>query len=458
MAVLAFILSGAGSFLLKNGLQNISANLPSVFLGSNFINLIIVASVVAIIFAIISGIVSSILGIASIIIVDNEGKTPLGTTLRRGLGLVIPLTIVNLLTFFLTFGALFVFVLPALLFYFLFSFVQFEVVLNNQRWISSIKRSVSIVSGHFGAILIRLIVLFLIYLGYVIITSLLNKIGPDVAIFVGILSFILNLLLGWFSLAYMITLYKQARAGIKQENAKGILWIWVIAVLGWIIAAFLFFASYKVLSSGILNQVMRNSSSSPGSSIQRSINEMQPEAKIHYDKSQDLFKQMRAVQKDANKNNEQIIAETKKLNDENIAELKRALEIEPNNPKVWYELGNAYTWFSTTGRLEDGLAAYQKAEELDPKNIVYINGAGDMMIMMNRNEEAILQLQKTLRLTDKSGFANLSIARAYTKLKVYDSARENYQKAIEIFTSENSNGSYDSQILQAKKELATLPK
>lgn len=69
----------------------------------------------------------------------------------------------------------------------------------------------------------------------------------------------------------------------------------------------------------------------------------------------------------------------------------------------------------------------------------------------------MLHFQKTLRLTDKSGFANLSVARAYANLKIYDSAREHYQKAIEIFTSENQSGSYDSYILQARKELSNLP-
>jgi tetratricopeptide (TPR) repeat protein len=177
---------------------------------------------------------------------------------------------------------------------------------------------------------------------------------------------------------------------------------------------------------------------------------MSPEAKIHYDKSMQLLKEMRAVQTDPEK--------VKKLNDENIQELKKAAELDPKNAEIWYQLGNAYTWVSSTGTLEDGLHAYKKAEEIDPNNVIYINGVGDMLIQMGKYEEAILQFQKTLRLTDKSGFANLSVAHAYAKLGIKDSAKEHYQKAIDIFTSQNATGSYDEQILQARKGIAEVSK
>lgn len=258
LAGLIFIISGAGSFLLKNGLQNIPANLPAMFSNSAILTSTAITLILGLIFYII---VSAVLQIASVIIVDTDGKTPLGNTLRKGLSLIVPLSLVGLLTFFLAFGAFFLLILPALLFYFLLSFVQFEVILNNQRWTGAVKRSVTIVSRNFGAILIRLILLILIYLAYTIITNLLSKIGPDTAILVGIISFIINLFLGWFSLAYIITLYKQARAGLDQEKGKGILWMWVIAIIGWLIAIGLGFATYKTISSGVLNEIFKKPAS-----------------------------------------------------------------------------------------------------------------------------------------------------------------------------------------------------
>lgn len=453
LAVVIFILSGAGSSLLQKGPQA----LLGLFTSPQALTTTIIISVI---FVILFAIASSVLQIASVLIVDKEGKSPLWDHLKKSFSLLIPLMLVGILTFILTFGALFVFILPAILLGFLFTFVQFEVILNNQRLAEAIRRSVLLVSKHFGAILIRLIILFLIYVAYTILVNLLSKIGPDTAVLVNIVSFLINMLLGWFALAYTITLYKQARVGLEQQTGKSILWMWLIAILGWVIAAVISFAGYKIISSGGLKGIFNKSlgTNNPGVSIQRSINEMKPEAKAHYDKSQELFKQMRSIQKDSTKSKEQIIIEITKLNDENIVVLKKALEIEPNNAQLWSFLGSAYTWFTSKGTLEDGLAAYRKAEELDPNNVVYINGEGEILLQMKRYEEAVLHFQKTLRLTDRSGYANLSVAHAYANLKIYDSAREHYQKAIEIFNAENTDGSFDDEILQAKKELSSLPK
>jgi len=233
----------------------------------------------------------------------------------------------------------------------------------------------------------------------------------------------------------------------KQPKTFIALILMIIAIL--LITGYMGLSMYKGLQLG-LKQINKTTGNFSGSSIQKSLDEMNPQAKIHYDRSQVLFKQIRDAQNDRNK--------VVKINDENIIELKKAIEIQPNNSKIWYDLGSAYTWVSSNGTLEDGLTAYKKAEELDPNNIVYINGVGDMLIQMGKDEDAILQFQKTLRITDASGYANLSLGIAYKNLKIYDSARQHFQKAIEIFSKNNANGSYDSKILEAQKELASLPK
>ncbi len=177
---------------------------------------------------------------------------------------------------------------------------------------------------------------------------------------------------------------------------------------------------------------------------------MSPEAKSHYEKTQELYKEMRG-----NIGNPETI---KPIANEAIREAKKAVEIDQNNPLLWSNLGDAYTWPNTVGTSEDGLNAYKKAEELDPTNVVYINYVGDQLIRMNRNGEAVLQFQKTLRMTDTSGFAHLSIGRAYKNLKVFDEARKHFQRAIEIFQKDNKDGKYDDEILDAQKELAGIPK
>lgn len=249
IAVLIFILSGIGSYLLKNGLEGIAASLSFVPVSTYiFLGIVVAVLILAFIF------VSSAIQIASILMVNAEGKLSVINTFKKSFKFIIPLFLTGLISFALTFGAFFVFVLPALLFILLLMFVQFEVILNNQRGIEAIKRSVLIVKSNFGAVFIRLLIFWLFYLGNFIIMSILQNTVPDSAKWaVSIFSFILNLLLGWFALAYQINLYRHASMNLKQATGKDITWMWVIALLGWLIAAGLFYLGYKTFSSGILN-------------------------------------------------------------------------------------------------------------------------------------------------------------------------------------------------------------
>jgi tetratricopeptide (TPR) repeat protein len=187
-----------------------------------------------------------------------------------------------------------------------------------------------------------------------------------------------------------------------------------------------------------------------GVSINKAITSMKPEAKALYDASQNLFKQMRESATDPNK--------VKQLNDENIATLKKALEIEPNNPQLWVNLGGAYTWISTTGTLQDGLKAYARAEELDPTNAIYIANTADMLWRLGKYDDAILEVQKAIRMDDNYAFAHFVLARSYSGNKLYENARTEYQKTIDVYKSINTTGQFDDDILQAQKEQAALPK
>lgn len=188
-----------------------------------------------------------------------------------------------------------------------------------------------------------------------------------------------------------------------------------------------------------------------GSGLQSSVKIIQdvPKGNVHWDKAQSLFLQIR---------NEQDIEKVKKLDAEIVSELRAVLEEQPNNPRVWMELGSAYSWVSNLGGdPEVMLAAYKKAVELDPNNFLYINRLGDQLISMKRYNDAILELQKAVRVGPNS-FTYLSLAQAYRGAKIYDLAKQNYQKAIDSFSSHNDGGKWDAQILQAQQEMASLPK
>lgn len=441
--VIVFIISGVGSTLVQNGFSNIAATLTSPgFLAT--------ATILGIISIIVFAIVSSALQIATILIVDAKGKTSVIDAFKKSLGLVIPLFLVSILTNFLTFGALFVFIFPAILVMFLLGFTQFEVILNNKRWTEAVKRSVLLISSNFWAILIRSAVLWLVFFIVFLFISLLENIFPENSQWlISILSFLVNLFLGFFALSYQIILYRHAQVGAETQKGKSITWIYILALIGWIIAIFVGFGSYKLLSSQFFKDTV-------GTALSENQDKktMSAEAKIHFDKSQTLFDQIVQNQNDPKK--------VTQLNDENIAELKKASELEPENGQIWYELGNAYTWINTGGTLEDSLNAYKKAEKLDPKNALYVDSVAEILIRMQKYDEAVLKLQQSLRIgeekNDESGLTHYRLGLAYAGLKIYDSAKVHLQKAIDVLSAKNNDGRFDEEILRAQKDLSNLPK
>lgn len=392
VAFLFFILSGAGSFLLKNGLQGIATTLPSIS-GSTIAILV----VIAVIFGLISLIVGSILQIASILLVDSQGKTSMGSAFKKSLSLIVPLSLVSILTFILTLGGLFVFILPAILFSFLLIFVQFEVILNNQRWLEALRRSVLLVSRHFGGILIRLILLILIYLAYAIVTNLIGKIGSEIQVLVGIISFLINLLLGWFAIAYQITLYKQARNGLEQEKGKGILWIWIVAILGWLIAVGIFFAVWKAISSGILNNLSPKTSSTQALNSQNST--------------------MTAIDlvKDANSKAQEVI------------------NIQNNSNATYAERSKV------TSLISSALSEYKQATEKDPSNTDAWSSLGIINKLLGDTVSKSQNPDQSLIYTfyNESAMAYYKLGQLYLEKGSKDIAKESLQKALEIVPVNN---------------------
>lgn len=228
----------------------------------------------------------------------------------------------------------------------------------------------------------------------------------------------------------------------------------VIYGLGCFIPFLIFFAAFSVGFFTAFNSKIKESklTSTVTKSMDTNIKEMNPEAKKHYDKSQELFKQIR----EASKNND--IATIRVLTPQIIKELNTATELDKNNPAVWVQLGHAYTWVGSEadGGIEAGLKAYQKAEELDPSSWVYINFTADMLYRLERYEDSVLEYQKTLRLTNESGYAYLGIAKSYKMMKMNKSAKEHAEKALAIFTKENKDGAYDRDILETRQLLESV--
>jgi len=176
------------------------------------------------------------------------------------------------------------------------------------------------------------------------------------------------------------------------------------------------------------------------------VEKMDPQAKEHWDKTQELFDQMRQKSDDP--------PEVIRLGKESIEELETALKIEPENPRLWAELGKAYSWIRTDE--EKALQAYQKALAIEPKNVLYSNRLGDYFLRKKEYSRAVEQHLQSVKLQEDDGFAYYGLGLAYKGTGEIDKARESFNKAIDLFEEANSRGDYDKTIEEIKKELEGL--
>ncbi len=196
---------------------------------------------------------------AQMLIIDAKGVGSIRQHLRKGFDLVPAIWVAGILSTFLTVGSMFVFIFPMIIFAFLLIFVNYEVILNKQKPMAALKRSYALVTENFFEILVRWLAIMGLYiLISFIIPNLLIKISPELAILVAGISFIVNILLTWFMLIYSVLMYKHVAKHSSELKEKSIAWMWIVAIIGWIIAGLFLFAGYKVLSSGILDSLSKS--------------------------------------------------------------------------------------------------------------------------------------------------------------------------------------------------------
>lgn len=237
------------------GVPSIASFLPALTgLGLGFLFFIL--------FAIIFGLMVQVAAI--IIVGEDEQRPSLTEVLSRSLGLVWPLFLTNLLLFFFTAGGLFVLFLPMIVFEVLFIFTPYEVVLGEKRFLGAVKGSYQIVTQNFGDLLVRGLVWLGLVIGVFMVLSmpqLTFNLGREAGlvwlpmVFVFGLRAAVNVLIGWFGLCFGVTLYKQTKAVTDFEKKFNFSWVWVIAILGWVLAGVVGFASYswmsKLVKSGL---------------------------------------------------------------------------------------------------------------------------------------------------------------------------------------------------------------
>ena len=158
------------------------------------------------------------------------------TLLKRGWVYVMPLFVVGLIEFVITFGSIFLLILPAIIIGIFLAFTLYTVILDNKKGMDAIKMSAGIVQQQFGAIVGRFVLYFLLVMAVMIVLAALSNISEEVAALSGLVRIVVNFFVNWFGLVFAFQIYKHARAAYDESKPVSITWMWIISVIGWVIA------------------------------------------------------------------------------------------------------------------------------------------------------------------------------------------------------------------------------
>ncbi len=163
-------------------------------------------------------------------------------TIKDSRPLVWPLLAVNLLAGALTLGGFMLLIIPGIVLALLLSFAQYEVIFNHKRGVEALRRSFALFATDFWGIFGRILLFAVIS---IIITILCSSIAGKGA--GSLLSWIISTLVGWFGLAYSLTIYKEllgAHPNLPGKNIKGLV---ITSLVGWAILMLFVFAGMNLV-------------------------------------------------------------------------------------------------------------------------------------------------------------------------------------------------------------------
>ncbi|MDA2914599.1 tetratricopeptide repeat protein, partial [Acidobacteriia bacterium AH_259_A11_L15] len=114
-------------------------------------------------------------------------------------------------------------------------------------------------------------------------------------------------------------------------------------------------------------------------------------------------------------------------------EFQRAFELNATYATARHFYGN---YLVAMGRIEEGLAEFERAQRLDPLALIINAGIGWALYFARRYDEAIEQCRKTLEMEPTFVPAHLFLAQACVQKHIYGEAIAEFQKALTL--SENN--------------------
>jgi tetratricopeptide (TPR) repeat protein len=112
-----------------------------------------------------------------------------------------------------------------------------------------------------------------------------------------------------------------------------------------------------------------------------------------------------------------------------IAYLNAQRPKHPRDAGLLIALGKAYV---AAGRLQEGLAAFQDASTLDPKQVPALLGQGQLWLRLGRPAKAVEAYTRAARLMPDQPLLELELSNAYLDLRDFVSAQEHAERAQKL--------------------------
>lgn len=217
--------------------------------------------------------------------IDKKGAAPMFATIRSAFVGIVPLFITMLLVFFLAVGSMTLFVVPGIFVSILLSFSLFAVVLDNKTPFQAIKKSAYVIQENFWQLLLHWVVLFIVYIGVAfIVPNFITNAAPQLRGLVTLASFIVNIILGWYMITYNVLLYKKLA---KDPGEKSITWIWIVAILGWMLMFVVGSTVLRVVTSPAFMDAFKKQR--PGMQNEKMMQQYQDQYKQQYEQQMEQY-------------------------------------------------------------------------------------------------------------------------------------------------------------------------
>lgn len=255
--LISMIVLGGGLISGFSNAQSVEAGLMSAIT-----TMAPVAIVLIVVYVLVMLFVSIVSGAAMLLLVAKaEEKPSLGSAVKQGMTLFVPMLLTSLLVAFLTIGGWMLFVIPGIIIAIFMSFATYEVVLNNQKYLQAMKNSATIVKQHFSALFVRVLIIMLIAIGIGLVEGILTSIFKEVPVLLGLLNLVkmvVQVMLSWFIVSFMYLIYEEVRKKTDFNQQASMTWMWIVSIIGWILGVLLMMAMGVAIANLVKTGMLKN--------------------------------------------------------------------------------------------------------------------------------------------------------------------------------------------------------